>query len=160
MKCILFVFIILFTNGCVGKYQEPIVQEYATISIPHTNLGIGWFATSYYFMMSELDENGCVNSWEKIDEKNKKQDYEIVKIPAGKDFAIRSYMGIGSEQCIIDSYFKPEANKHYVISSKISSGKQCYVALDKKEGNQTIIVELKKLHYIAENIFSGKYCKK
>lgn len=153
MKYLLLVFILLFISGCAEKYQEPISGEYATISVPHDKIKytIGFSGEQYFVGL--LDETGCISKMTKVEEKSSNQDFETIKIPANKYFAIRVFSYVRNSNCFVDSSFKPEANKHYVVLSKVFDN-ICYLYVDRKEGNQTIIVGLENL-----KLSSGKLCR-
>lgn len=155
MKYILLVSILILISGCATKYQEPTSGDYSTISIPHNKTKYDFGFSGEHYMIGVIDKTGCVSSWYGIEEKEKDKEYEILKIVANENIAIRSLLYVGNSQCNIFGSFEPEMNKHYTLSTKMI-GNNCYMYVSKNEDNQEIFIKMKMLK--EKNTITGKKC--
>ncbi|MDY0365954.1 MAG: hypothetical protein RBQ81_08865 [Arcobacteraceae bacterium] len=142
MKIILSIMILLFISGCTMKYQEPTDIEYSTLSVPNKIFKRGFNFTLSSHFVSSLNTNNCVEKWKEVEKKN--SDFEVIKIPANKEFAI--YYQYFTKYGIYKVFgaFKPKENKHYVVSSKCRVHK-CYIYVHTYNNNgEKIFVKVKK----------------
>jgi len=144
MRYILFIVITIFISGCVPKYIEPTNGEYARLSIPHNKTKYNFGFSGAVYNIAILNENDCVDSWQKVEEKAKDKENEIIKIPADKKIAISALLYIGNSTCTLSGFFEAEKNQHYNLSTKTIKT-TCYMHLKKMENNKTIDIKIKSL---------------
>ena len=144
MKYILFILITIFISGCVPKYIEPTDGEYATLSIPHNKTKYDFGFSGEVYNIAILNENDCVDFWQKVEEKTEDKENEIIKIPADKKIAVGAYLYIGNSTCILNGFFEAEKNQHYNFSTKTIE-RTCRMYLNKIENNKAIDIKIKSL---------------